>query len=297
MTTHEIISTKPQLPVYFDIYQSDNLLVPSHWHTHLEILYLYQGTMHIVRNDEKYIIHPKDLFVINSGDIHYTRSLGYAEVFLLQIPYEYLNQSIQQYSAVRFREYYSGEELKDDPAFSQLIDSVLRMGKLYKDNEEGYQFLFSSFLNLFLHVLYTNYSTRQNPMEQHKEMKQLARLQELIAYVEQHYMEQLSLTAAASFVALNPEYFCRSFKRYTGLSFLEYVNMLRLTHIHNDILNTTESITTIHDKHGFINYKVFNRMFKEVYGCTPSKLRAGYSSAGINNRTLSSTILGNTLST
>ena len=40
MTTHEIITSKPKLPVYFDIYQSDNQLVPSHWHAHVEILYI-----------------------------------------------------------------------------------------------------------------------------------------------------------------------------------------------------------------------------------------------------------------
>lgn len=277
MTTHEIISTKPQLPVYFDIYQSDNLLVPSHWHTHLEVLYLYHGTMHIVRNDEKYIIHEKDLFVINSGDIHYTRNIGNAEVFLLQIPYELLNQSIPQYSTVKFREYYSQERLKDDPVFQQLLGYVLSMGKLYRDNEEGYQFLFVSALNLFLHLLYTSYSIRQNPFEQNKEVKQLFRLRELLTYVEQHYMEPLTLSDAASFVALNPEYFCRYFKRNMGLSFLEYVNMLRLTHIHNDLLATGDSITDIQERHGFCNYKVFNRMFKEVYGCTPSKLRNLYS--------------------
>jgi AraC-like DNA-binding protein/mannose-6-phosphate isomerase-like protein (cupin superfamily) len=274
MTTHEIISTKPQLPVYFDIYQSNNLLVPSHWHAHLEVLYLYHGTMHIVRNDEKYIIHEKDLFVINSGDIHYTRNVGSAEVFLLQIPYEFLNGSIHQFNTIRFNEYYAYPNLKEDPAFLEMMELVLKMGELYRQKGEGYQFLFSSNLNLFLQILYTHYSIRQNPVEQNKEAKQLARLREIITYVEQHYMEPLSLTDAASLAALNPEYFCRSFKKYMGLSFLEYVNMVRLTHIHNDILGTGDSITDIQEKHGFSNYKVFNRMFKEVYGCTPSRLRS-----------------------
>lgn len=274
MTTHEIISTRPQLPVYFDIYQSSNLLVPTHWHAHLEVLYLYHGTMHIVRNDEKYLIHEGDLFVINSGDIHYTRNIGNAEVFLLQIPYEFLNVSIFQFKALRFREYYSYQELKDDETFQAILAHVKRMGELYRQKEEGYQFLFTSSLNLFLHILYTHYSVRQDPMVQNKEAKQLSRLRETITYVEQHYMEPISLTDAASMAALNPEYFCRSFKKYMGLSFLEYVNMVRLTHIHNDILDTKDSITDIQERHGFTNYKVFSRMFKEVYGCTPSKLRA-----------------------
>lgn len=274
MTTHEIITPKAQLPVYFDIYQSNNLLVPSHWHTHLEVLYILHGIIYIVRNDEKYTISKNDLFVVNSGDIHYTRSVGSAEVLLLQIPYEFLNQSIYQYNTIHFREYYPHSEFKEDASFQKMIAHLLLMRKLYKKGEEGYQFLFNSNLHLFLHILYTHYSTCQNLVEKNKDIKHLARLREIIAYVEQHYMEPLTLTEAASLVALNPEYFCRSFKKYMGFPFMEYVNLVRLTHIHSDILETDDSITNIQERHGFSNYKVFNRMFKEVYGCLPSKLRS-----------------------
>lgn len=274
MTMHEIISRKAQLPVYFDIYQSYSQLIPSHWHTHLEVLYIFHGTMYIVRNDEKYTMKEKDLFVVNSGHIHYTRSVGSTEALLLQIPYEFLSQSMNQFNTLQFREYYSHDELKEDAAFQKMIDYLLLMGELYKQGNEGYQFLFSSNLHLFLHILYTHYSTRQNPLEKNKDAKQLGRLREIIAYVEQHYMDPLTLREVTSMVALNPEYFCRSFKKYMGFSFMEYVNLVRLTHIHSDILETEDSITNIQERHGFSNYKVFNRMFKEVYGCAPSKLRS-----------------------
>lgn len=273
MTTHEIIAQKAQLPVYFDIHQSNNQLIPSHWHTHMEVLYLLNGSMHIVRNDEKYTIHKNDLFVVNSGDIHYTLSLGNADVLLLQIPYEFLNQSINQFNYVQFKEYYPHTELKEDQAFQSMIHHLLCMKYYYNLGEEGYQFLFSSNLNLFLHILYTHFSSRQDPIEKNKDAKHLMRLRDIITYVEQHYMETLTLPEAASLVALNPEYFCRTFKKYMGFSFMEYVNLVRLTHIHKDILETDDSITKVQEKHGFSNYKVFNRMFKEVYGCSPSKLR------------------------
>lgn len=274
MPNHEIIAPKAGLPVYFDIYKSYNQLIPSHWHNHLEVLYIFQGTMHIVRNDEKYTINQSDLFVVNSGDIHLTRSPGSVEVLLLQIPYELLNQSIDRYKTIRFREYYPQSELGEDPIFQSMIHHLLEMRMLYEQGKDGYQFLFNSSLNLFLHTLYSHYAVRQNLEEKNKDAKHLSRLKEIIDYVEQNYKEPISLKEAASFVALNPEYFCRSFKKYTGFTFMEYVNMVRLTHIHSDILDTDDSITTIQERHGFTNYKVFNRMFKEAYGCTPSKLRA-----------------------
>ena len=86
-------------------------------------------------------------------------------------------------------------------------------------------------------------------------------------------MEPLSLSDISDRFALNPEYFCRFFKKNMGFTFLEYVNMVRLSHIYSDLMQTGDSITQIMERHGFINYKVFNRMFKEVYGCLPSKFR------------------------
>ena len=203
-----------------------------------------------------------------------TRSPDSVEMLLLQIPYELLDHSILEYNAVRFREYFSKNELSKDPAFQKMIQSLFEMRTLYEQGEDGYELLFTTNLHLFLHTLYSHYATRQNLTEKNKTAKHLSRLKEVIDYVEQNYMEPLTLKEAASLVALNPEYFCRSFKKYTGFTFMEYVNLVRLTHIHNDILNTDDSITSIQERHGFTNYKVFNRMFKESFGCTPSKLRS-----------------------
>ncbi|WP_163191642.1 AraC family transcriptional regulator [Clostridium thermarum] len=273
MANHEIISPNAGLPVYFDVFKTNNQLVPSHWHNHLEILYIFQGTMHIVRNDEKYTINQNDLFVVNSGDIHLTRSTDNLEALLLQVPYELLNHSIPEYKNIRFKEYYPHDELCQDPIFQKMIWHLLEMKQLFEQRKDGYHFLFNSNLNLFLHTLYTHYAIRQSADEKNKAAKCLLRLKEIIEYVEKNYMEPISLKAAAALVALNPEYFCRTFKKFTGFTFMEYVNMVRLTHIHRDLIETDDSITVLQERHGFTNYKVFNRMFKENYGCTPSKLR------------------------
>ncbi|WP_139905255.1 AraC family transcriptional regulator [Clostridium thermarum] len=273
MANHEIISPNAGLPVYFDVFKTYNQLVPSHWHNHLEVLYIFQGTMHVVRNDEKYTINQNDLFLVNSGDIHLTRSTDNLEALLLQVPYELLNHSIPEYKNIRFKEYYPHDELCQDPIFQKTIWYLLEMKQLFEQRKDGYHFLFNSNLNLFLHTLYTHYAIRQSADEKNKAAKCLLRLKEIIEYVEKNYMEPISLKAAAALVALNPEYFCRTFKKFTGFTFMEYVNMVRLTHIHRDLIETDDSITVLQERHGFTNYKVFNRMFKENYGCTPSKLR------------------------
>ncbi len=150
MTTHEIITSKPKLPVYFDIYQSDNQLVPSHWHAHVEILYISSGSMHVICREESFLLHTGDIFLVNSGDIHYTRTIGRTETYLLQIPFDFFNQMLPGFASIRFQEYFSAEKYKNDPVFCEMRDHLLTMGYLYKNEKNGYQFLFGSHLHHFL---------------------------------------------------------------------------------------------------------------------------------------------------
>ena len=57
-------------------------------------------------------------------------------------------------------------------------------------------------------------------------------------------------------------------------TFSKYLNQIRLMHIYHDLCSTKENILDITEKHGFTNYKLFNKMFQETYGCKPRELRA-----------------------
>lgn len=70
--------------------------------------------------------------------------------------------------------------------------------------------------------------------------------------------------------------FCRSFKKYTGLTFVQYVNAARIElacqHLTQDDLTITEICYEI----GFNNVSNFNRQFLLLKGLPPSKFRALY---------------------
>lgn len=58
-----------------------------------------------------------------------------------------------------------------------------------------------------------------------------------------------------------------------GTTFLEYQNELRLSHIYQDLIETDDPVNVILERHGFTNYKLFRRMFKETFGDTPTQIR------------------------
>ena len=63
-------------------------------------------------------------------------------------------------------------------------------------------------------------------------------------------------------------------KQNTGISFIRYVNQVRINHIYQELLHSDEGIQEITERHGFYNQKLFYRMFKERYECTPRELRS-----------------------
>ena len=57
------------------------------------------------------------------------------------------------------------------------------------------------------------------------------------------------------------------------MSFLQYVNEVRVTHIYQDLIHTDTPISELMEQTGFTSQKLFNRTFREIYGCTPSQVR------------------------
>ena len=98
-------------------------------------------------------------------------------------------------------------------------------------------------------------------------------IRELISYVNEHYTEKLSLEDAADYVGFSREYFCRFFKQHMGLTFLRYLNEVRISHAGRLLSSTDLSISEIMNTCGFTNRTIFNRLFKEIYGMTPRQAR------------------------
>lgn len=73
--------------------------------------------------------------------------------------------------------------------------------------------------------------------------------------------------------SLQPEYFCRFFKKHMGCTYLEYINEIRLSHIYHDLSATDHPLYQLLEMHGFKNYKMFRRMFQEHFHTTPGALR------------------------
>ena len=98
-----------------------------------------------------------------------------------------------------------------------------------------------------------------------------------ITYINEHYMDEMSLEDAALFAGFSKYYFSRMFKQFSGISFSEYLTRRRLNVASDLLVRTDQPIREIAQSSGFGSMATFNRIFRQHKNCTPSQYRAIYS--------------------
>lgn len=93
-------------------------------------------------------------------------------------------------------------------------------------------------------------------------------------YIAEHQTEELCLAAVARAVSTSSFYFCKMFKKVTGLNFTDYVSRVRVEKAKNLLLNPNLRISEIAFEVGFQSLTHFNRVFKKVTGASPSDYRS-----------------------
>jgi len=266
MLNYEIISHDKALPIFINYYSAENSLVPGHWHNHLEILYIDQGKMDLQLDDRAYNLTAGDIFIVNSGSIHQTWIKSKSTILLLQIPDSLISRSLPNTGFIFFENY-----LPVSTANKKLVKILQEMKESYLEKKFAYIFRFNSLLQEFLFRLVTHHSYEEKIKTELN--KHHPKLQKVLKYMTENYYEPLTVTELAALLDFHPDYFCRFFKKHIGSTFLDYLNLIRLSHIHADLLKSNDTITAIQNRHGFTNYKVFNREFRKLYGCAPSQVK------------------------
>lgn len=94
------------------------------------------------------------------------------------------------------------------------------------------------------------------------------------AYLEAHANEEFSLSDLAESMGISMYYLSHLFRKYTGITILEYRNELRLTMAKSLLLNTKKSISEIAQETGFCSSAYFAKVFVRSEKVAPTVYRA-----------------------
>ncbi len=101
------------------------------------------------------------------------------------------------------------------------------------------------------------------------------RINEIQTYIQQNFHLPLSLQELAEQMYLSPQYLSKFIKQNMGITFIHYLNNVRMEHAYEELMNTDHSVTEIAFNNGFSNTAAFNKSFREIYHESPSAHRLG----------------------
>ena len=217
--------------------------VPIHWHDEMELIYIKKGTGIINVDFTQHTVSAGTIALILPGQLHSMLS-GNVSVPLLYTP--------------------------DSPHYHEIAACIDANDEISKTNPTGYQLFIKSQLFMFFFILFHKCSSRE---PQKKNYKSLEKMKLILKYIENNYMNKITIENIAQEVGLSQSHFMKYFKNTMGTSFIEYLNEYRLTMASRLLLSSDSSILAIAEEVGFENLSYFNRTFKKRFGQTPREYR------------------------
>lgn len=269
----EIVQTPEATNIRFETITDGGSFIPFHWHHALEIILLLQGCMELTLQKQTCQLQADDCFVIQADLLHATKCIHASRYILVQIPMDFLIRYVPDVEHMFFPWEPKARSPEAMDCQDRLRSLLKQMQTLEETQPGGYLLSFNICLFQLLHLLYEDVGVMLTAPLRQLPLQNKERLETVFDYTLQNYARPISIGEIADLLSLQPEYFCRFFKKQMGITYLEFLNRIRLSRIYRDLLDTDEPLHKILETHGFTNYKLFRRMFQEQFHAAPSQIR------------------------
>ena len=230
-------------------YRNDSpITVDFHEHAFYEIYIFISGNVNYIIEGRTYDLRPGDVLLTNNSDIHRP------EILPSQYPYEriviWLNNAffnglldIGEDLTACFKDAANRDYRLFRPNASQLLkiqDTCRVIEQERSVNRLGSRVMaFSSIMEILVLISRAYYEISDSAQHGVTENQQI---NQIVAYINNHYHEDLSLESLSSKFYLSKYYLSHKFKQFTGLSLYQFILKKRLT-IARNMLMRGKSVT------------------------------------------------------
>ena len=104
------------------------------------------------------------------------------------------------------------------------------------------------------------------------DLTEYERIRKILSYIEQNYMNRITLTDISENIHLCESECTRLFKRHMNTTLFAFLKEYRIERS-LEYLNTKESISSIAEKTGFSDSNYYTKVFSKIKGCSPREYR------------------------
>ncbi len=270
------------LEFFLDKFDYPRIDVSPHIHPAVELLLIQSGRFRVCTDGEEYILSSGDAILFRSNQLHRLYVLvdggsyyvvKFSPSFIMQLgggeygPLYLLNLTLRPDTHTPV---WHGEECRR-MGLTAAVEAIGREAS-QKDlcAHLGRTVSAAQVLLILLRAVGTQADTAA---EQQRNPQLASKIYDTIAFLEQHYAEDVSAQDCAERAGISYSYFSRRFKDLTGKSFKQYLTMVRLNHAEKELRAADKPITQIAVECGFNNVAYFSTMYKKQTGMSPSAVR------------------------
>lgn len=251
--------------------RSGSEVVKSHWHPELELNIAFEGASRFFINGHVEDVTPNHMVLINSKEVHssipYFSTEGFAITGItLQISYAFLKSLVPNYDVCYF--------VVPDDVGQTIQEKIVKLNTLYLDPGTDYlNVLVMQHVCEIVYLLLTKCCKPRTGSGEQTTDETFRKLEKVLLFIHSNYNRPLLSGDVAEKFYFSKEYFCRYFKKCTGITFHQYLTNYRVIQAEKLLAKSDLKISQIAQETGFPDEGSFIQSFRRYYGCTPGKYR------------------------
>lgn len=232
-----------------------------HWHHALELVLMLSGGVIYTVDGASHKTNAGELHIINSQHIHQAVNANPSDpitALVIQITDSFL----ERIAPSREQRHFAIEKGSD--AERSIRDDLYAISEAIREGKQFHNLLVRSCLLHIVYVLLKDCRTESRP-----QTKESMYSKAPIQYVSSHYMDKISLDQVAAATGLQKNYFCRCFRKETGITFMQYLNQIRLNVAPSLLYEGNIRMIDCALQAGFASEKVMIDWCKKIHQTTP----------------------------
>lgn len=251
------------------------------WHCHpeIEITYVKEGSMHYRINNRSFHLKEGDIIFCNSNALHSGEMENQEDCSYIPITFDpkliygffqstictiYVDPVIQNLAVCAVHIDYS------EKWHETFRDRMLEVISLDKKKPDFYELDISIRMQLLWRLLVEHLP--HQPVSTTSDFTEYERIRRILSYIEQNYMNQITLDDISEHIHLCESECTRLFKRHMNTTLFSFLQEYRIERS-LEYLNTKESISSIAEKTGFSDSNYYSKVFSKIKGCSPREYR------------------------
>lgn len=252
--------------------------VPWHWHDDFEYILAARGTVTVGVGKSRLYLHQGQGVLINCGGLHEVETVPTGPSLLRSLVFH--PRLVGGMDTVFWQKLVSPLQAPGAPAYVLLDAAVPWQAQALECFRDAWQAVSTDAMD------YENWAryricTALRLVNQHcaactdtiSQQEQVAsrRMKRMLRFIEEHYVEELTVARIADSVALSESACLRSFRQMLGLTPIQYVKQYRIEKAAEMLLTTRLKAGEIGAACGFSDMSYFTKSFREAKHCTPKE--------------------------